>query len=266
MPPSTTLRVRLLLTTGASAIVALALVAMPGPPAVAAANGSQTGARPSAVTPSDWTTFGHDSLRTAVDGSGSSFSPAGPAWTSQAFDGQLYGQPLVATGRVFAATENDTVYALAANTGAVLWSSHVGTAFNPSSVSGLCGNIHPTVGITSTPVIDPARSEIFVVATVQAGGNAAHLLVGLDIYTGAVLLNKVIDPAGTNPAFQLQRASLALTDGRVIVGFGGNASRNNPLMRTVTSMRGRPSSTRVMTSRPITRRLASSQRGRTPRR
>ena len=41
-------------------------------------------------------------------------------------DGQVYGEPLEATGRVYVATENDTIYALAANTGAVLWSSHVG--------------------------------------------------------------------------------------------------------------------------------------------
>jgi outer membrane protein assembly factor BamB len=32
-------------------------------------------------------------------------------------DGQLYGQPLVYGGRVYAATENDTVYALAADSG-----------------------------------------------------------------------------------------------------------------------------------------------------
>ncbi len=139
------------------------------------------------------------------------------------------------TGRVFAATENDTVYALAANSGQVLWSNHVGTPLDPSSVPGLCGDIHPTVGITSTPVIDAARSEIFVVATVAAGSNAAHRLIGLDISTGAVLLDEVIDPAGSNPAFQLQRASLALTDDRVIVGFGGNAGDCDPYHGLVVS-------------------------------
>ena len=34
------------------------------------------------------------------------------AWTSPALDGQLYTEPLVLGGRVFVATENDTVYAL----------------------------------------------------------------------------------------------------------------------------------------------------------
>jgi outer membrane protein assembly factor BamB len=198
-------------------------------------NGSSTASLSAAVTASDWTTFDHDSLRSGVDPSGNSFSPATPAWTSPTFDGQLYGQPLVATGRVFVATENDTVYALAANTGAVLWSNHLGTPLNPSTVPGLCGDIHPTVGITGTPVIDAARSEIFVVATVSAGSNAAHQLIGLDIYTGTVLLNENIDPPGANPAFQLQRVSLALTDGRVIVGFGGNSGDCDPYHGLVVS-------------------------------
>ncbi len=234
MPRAHVFRARLLLTAGACAVVSLATVTMAATSAAsssttaAAVSRLSTAARPEAVVASDWPTYGHDSLRTAVDVSGNSFTPAAPAWTSPTFDGQLYGQPLVAGGRVFAATENDTVYALAANTGAVLWSYHIGTPFNPSSVPGLCGNIHPTVGITSTPVIDTARSEIFVVAALGVSGGAQHALIGLDLYTGAPLLSEVIDPPGTTPAFQLQRASLALTSGRVIVGFGGNAGDCGP--------------------------------------
>ncbi len=188
-----------------------------------------------AVTPSDWTTYGGNSLRTAVDPSGNSFSPATPAWTSPALDGQLYGQPLVAAGRVYAATENDTVYALAADSGRVLWSTHLATPLDPTTVAGLCGNIHPTVGITGTPVIDPSRSEIFVVATEASGGNAVHHLVGLDLYTGAVLLDEAVDPPGANPAFQLQRVSLGLTDNRVIIGFGGNSGDCEPYHGLVVS-------------------------------
>ena len=187
------------------------------------------------VAVSEWTTFDHDPLRSGVDTSGNSFSPARPAWTSPTLDGQLYGQPLVAGGRVFAATENDTVYALAADTGQVLWSSHLGTPLNPSTVPGLCGNIHPTVGITGTPVIDTARAEIFVVATLASGGNAVHHLVGLDLYTGAVLLDEPVDPPGADPAFQLQRVSLALTAGRVIIGFGGNSGDCTPYHGLVVS-------------------------------
>ncbi len=242
MPFHSKISARLLLTTASVGLLVAGVVGVAGSPALAGVStaqagptGSSTALLPDAVTASDWTTFDHDSLRSGVDPSGNSFSPATPAWTSPTFDGQLYGQPLVATGRVFVATENDTVYALAANTGAVLWSNHLGTPLDPSTVPGLCGDIHPTVGITGTPVIDAARSEIFVVATVAAGSNAAHQLIGLDIYTGTVLLNENIDPPGANPAFQLQRVSLALTDGRVIVGFGGNAGDCDPYHGLVVS-------------------------------
>ncbi len=230
MPHPRALGARPLVALAASAAAALVLTAAAIAPTGAGASGagSSPGVRPAAASVSDWPTFGHDSQRTAVDASGNSFSPATPAWTSPTFDGQLYGQPLVATGRVFAATENDTVYALAANSGAVLWSYHAGTPLDPSTVAGLCGDIHPTVGITSTPVIDTARSEIFVVATLAVGGGAEHRLIGLDIYTGAVLLDEVVDPVTANQAFLLQRASLALTDGRVIIGFGGNAGDCEP--------------------------------------
>ncbi len=44
----------------------------------------------------------------------------------------------------------------------------------------------------------------------------------------------------------------------------GNASRKNPEIRTVTSMRGRPSSSSGMTRRPLTRREAGSHSGSTP--
>jgi hypothetical protein len=121
---------------------------------------------------------------------------------------------------VFAATENDTVYALAADSGGVLWSHHLATPVEAADLP--CGDISPTVGITSTPIIDASRSEIFVVADEASSPIAAHHLIGLDLYTGAVLLDEVIDPPDTDPAAQLQRASLALDDGSVIAGFGGN--------------------------------------------
>ena len=191
--------------------------------------------RSAVARPSAWTTYNQNGLRTGVDASGSSFSVVTPAWTSPTLDGQIYGQPLVAAGRVYVATENDTAYALAADTGAVLWSAHVGTAFNPSTVPGLCGDINPTVGITSTPVIDTARSEIFVVAAEQAPGDATHHLIGMNIYSGAIILNERIDPAGFDPAHELQRASLALTAGRVIIGFGGNDGDCEPYHGLVVS-------------------------------
>ena len=123
-------------------------------------------------------------------------------------DGQVYGEPLEATGRVYVATENDTVYALAAESGAVLWSTHVGPAGASSDL--VCGDIGPPVGITGTPVIDVARGEIFVVADELVGGAPAHFLVGLNMYTGPTMLDEAVDPPGQSQAAILQRTGLNL--------------------------------------------------------
>ena len=110
-----------------------------------------------------------------------------------------------------------------ATAGKVLWARHLATPVKASNLP--CGDIAPTVGITSTPVIDPARSEIFVVAdeAARAPRIASHHLIGLDLYTGDILLDEVIDPPGSQPAAQLQRASLAIDRGNVIIGLGGNS-------------------------------------------
>ncbi len=143
-----------------------------------------------------------------------------PAWTSPTLDGELYGEPLVSGGRVYVATENDTVDALSGITGAVLWSSHLGTPVPSGSLP--CGDIAPTVGITGTPVIDEARGELFVVADELVNGKPAHKLVGLNTDTGKTELSQDVDPAGSTPAALLQRTGLTLDAGRVVFGYGGN--------------------------------------------
>jgi outer membrane protein assembly factor BamB len=142
------------------------------------------------------------------------------AWTSPALDGQIYGEPLVSAGRIFVATENDTVYALSPATGAVLWSAQLGSPVPAGSLP--CGDITPTVGITGTPVVDPARGEVFVVADELVHGKPAHLLVGLRTRTGKTELTQNVDPAGADPAALLQRTGLTLDAGQVVFGFGGN--------------------------------------------
>ena len=161
-----------------------------------------------------------NALGSGNDTSGVTFSPAQHAWTSPSLDGQLYGEPLEAGGRVYVATENDTIYALAANTGAVLWSSHVGTPVPSGDLP--CGDISPTVGITGTPVLDVGRGEIFAVADELNGSNPTHVLVGLNMYTGTTLLDEAVDPPGQPPAAILQRTGLNLSNGNVVFGYGGN--------------------------------------------
>ena len=150
----------------------------------------------------------------------SSVDVASPAWTSTTFDGALYGEPLVFGGRVFVATENDTVYALSAANGTVEWSVHLASPVPSQSLP--CGDISPTVGITGTPVIDAARGELFVVADELVNGTAAHQLVGLSTATGKTELNQNVDPSGSTPTALLQRTGLTLDAGRVVFGYGGN--------------------------------------------
>jgi polyvinyl alcohol dehydrogenase (cytochrome) len=178
--------------------------------------GAQAGA---SSTRAAWTVY-HGDPEGQGDVAGPSFASATPAWTSPVLDGQLYGEPLEIGGRVLVATEDDSVYALAADTGKVLWRRHLGAPVPSSSLP--CGDITPSVGITSTPVVDQALDEVFVVADEDVSGVPAHELVGLDVTTGAVRLTRDVDPPGSDPAALLQRAGLALDRGRVLVGVGGN--------------------------------------------
>lgn len=77
---------------------------------------------------SNWTTYHGNAEATEVHAVHTKLLPSRQAWTSPILDGQLYGEPLVADGRVVAATENDTVYVMAANSGHILWSRHLATA------------------------------------------------------------------------------------------------------------------------------------------
>ena len=204
------------------------LIFLIGASALTAAGASAAGATsaPRVDATSSWTVYHGNPQGSGVDTSGVTFSPATPAWTSPVLDGQVFGEPLESGGRVYIATENDTVYALAANTGAILWSTHVGSAVPSGDLP--CGDISPQVGITGTPVIDANRGEIFAVADELVGGTAAHFLVGFNMFTGGRELNQDVDPAGSSPPHLLQRTGLNLDNGNVVIGFGGNAGDCEP--------------------------------------
>jgi outer membrane protein assembly factor BamB len=182
------------------------------------------GAGSAAAAVPAWTTYHHDSSRSAVDPD--STSPVAPTrlWQTAALDGKVYGQPLVYATHVYVATENDTVYSLDAATGAIVWQKHLATAVSSGQLQ--CGNISPTVGVTSTPAIDPATGRIYVVADTWDGSDPAsiaHEMFSLNLSDGSIAAGPVpVDPPGSTPADQLQRASLALDAGKVIIGYGGN--------------------------------------------
>jgi polyvinyl alcohol dehydrogenase (cytochrome) len=170
-----------------------------------------------------WSTYDHDAARSAIDPDSTSPVAPTPAWTTPvSVDGGVYGQPLVYGLRVYVATENDTIYALKTATGAIAWKRHLATAVPAGDLP--CGNIKPTVGITGTPVVDPATSRIYAVTDELVSGTVHHRLWALSLTGGTPVpgFPIALDPPGADPTTLLQRAALALDQGRVIAGFGGN--------------------------------------------
>jgi len=185
------------------------------------------GAAP-AFASSSWPVYHGNAQRTGNDTSEPALLPAHQAW-SHHLDGAVYAQPLVFNGRVFAATENNTVYALDAHDGGVLWARHLGTPMTNVAAQSGCGNVDP-LGILSTPVIDTTAQTIYVVATIQDSfRHIHHQLVGLDTLTGAPKVSANADPgAPQNPLNIQQRAGLALGNGRVYIGYGGYSGDCGP--------------------------------------
>jgi len=145
---------------------------------------------------------GQNLRETALTPASVSSGQFGPLF-SYPVDGQVYTQPLYMPGvivpgkgihnLVFVATEHDSVYAFDADNdlAAPLW--HV-SFLNPAQrviaaqASELqCDSITPEVGITGTPVIDPATNTLYVVAMTEEepSGQFVHQLHALDVATGA---------------------------------------------------------------------------------
>jgi polyvinyl alcohol dehydrogenase (cytochrome) len=130
-------------------------------------------------------------------------------------DGAVYGQPLAIGKLVIAATEGDSVYGLDRSTGQVRWQAQLGTPVPLSSLP--CGNIDP-LGITGTPVYDPATGLAYAVAETTG---FHHVLAGIDISTGRVRFRRDIPTPDGQPKYDQQRAALTVERGRVYVAFGG---------------------------------------------
>lgn len=139
-------------------------------------------------------------------------------WQTAPLDGAIYAEPLVAGGCVYVATEDDSVYAFNASTGALVW--HVHLAVPVTSGLACPGDISPS-GITGTPVLDPARRELWAVVLTDVSGTPEHELVGLDAANGRVLRRQAIRYPGTDPTAEQQRAALDLERGNVYVTLGG---------------------------------------------
>ena len=176
----------------------------------------QTTATSSTPTTSstDWTTYHANNQRTGYVPDTPDPHSLSKIWNIQ-LDGSVYAEPLVVNKLVIVATEGDSLYALNPNTGSIQWHTNVGTPVPQSSLP--CGDIDP-LGITGTPVYDPATGLVFAVAEVSG---PAHILVGLDAKTGQVKVRRLVDTDGMDPKAHQQRPALALADGMVYFTYGG---------------------------------------------
>jgi hypothetical protein len=133
---------------------------------------------------------------------------------------------------VYVATMGDSVYAFDADTGgAPLWHVNLATLVG-GQVVPIAGfthmgnkNIVGNLGVLSTPVIDPVTNIMYVVACTLEGGTMVYRLHALDITTGAEPLGAGVPITGSTnrpdfvPAQQIQRLSLVLAAGQVVIGF-----------------------------------------------
>ncbi len=134
-----------------------------------------------AATSSDgWTTYHYDNTPDGYPASLPAISSPSASWEATVV-GAVYAEPLYYGGYVYVATEDDNVYALTAATGAIAWSTNLGTPADSVEPPYACNNnqngpdIKPTIGITGTPVIDPASGTIDAAALVS---NSGYILFG----------------------------------------------------------------------------------------
>ncbi len=164
---------------------------------------------------------------------------------SRPVDGQVYAEPLVKSGVnitvgtdpgvhdvVFVATENDSLYAIDAGSGNVLWqTSFINPAQGVTTVSPVdvgSSDISPQIGITSTPVIDASTNVIYVLAMTKVVSNGdtndphfVQTLHAIDLSTGAEALGGPVVVADTS--YNKTTDTYTYNSGPYVVGTGNGA-------------------------------------------
>jgi hypothetical protein len=142
---------------------------------------------------------------------------------------------------LYVATENDSVYAFDADTGAQLWKTSVIGSGETASDSRGCTQVTPQIGITSTPVIDRKQGTngtLFTVGmTKDASGGYHQRLHALDITTGAEVAGSPTEIAASYPGTgdnssngnvifapgqYKERAALLLLNGNIYLGWASH--------------------------------------------
>jgi hypothetical protein len=212
-------------------------------------------------------THHNDNLRTGANLGETALTPAnvnstnfGKLLTWQ-LDGNMHASALYVAGVnvpgvglrnvIYAATEHDSVYAFDADgtSASPLWQKSfinpaAGVTTVPANDTGECCDIVNEIGITSTPVIDPATRTLYVVAKTKevSGSNTTYVqrLHALDIATGAekfgspVVIQASVPGSGTgsqggqvafDPLRENQRPALLLSNGVVYLAFASHGDQ-----------------------------------------
>jgi hypothetical protein len=184
---------------------------------------------------------------------------------SHTVDGQVYAQPLYVGNLtlpnqtthnvIFIATEHDSVYAFDAdnngggNSGPLWQASMISTTHGAASGATTVPatdvstqDLHPEIGITSTPVIDINTGTIFVVAKSKENGNYVQRLHALSILDGSersgspVSISASVPGTGSGSSggtlslstlWQQNRPALGLFNGHIYIAFGSHGD-NGP--------------------------------------
>ena len=153
----------------------------------------------------------------------------------------LYKMPIGPSLRnvLYVATENDSLYAFDADSGAQIWKVSVApSGETPSDEVRGCLLIYPQIGVTATPVIDRLRGPhgaIYLVAmTKDSSGNYHQRLHALDLTTGAELFGGPTEIQATypgsgdnsqngqvifDPEQYAERVGLLALGGKIYLGF-----------------------------------------------
>jgi len=192
------------------------------------------------------TTYHNDNYRTGWNNQETALTPASVAGASfgalhhVVLDDQVDAQPLVVPGVNIAAgthkgvhdvayvvTEGNTVYAIDANSGAILLKPNFGT---PVPWPLGCNNNGPNVGINSTPVIDASTNTLYVIVYTNETNGPIYRIHALDIGSltdktapQVIAASHALNDGSTfsfNAKYQRQRPGLLLANGNVYAGFG----------------------------------------------
>jgi len=192
------------------------------------------------------TTYHYDNLRTGWDDSESTLTYRSVKSSSfglrntVALDDEVDAQPLVVPNEtttrgatqglhdvVYVATDSNSVYAIDASSGTVLFQQSLGTPV-PTPLG--CTNNGPNVGITGTPVIDLTANVMYVIAYTLEYNVPTYRIHELSLSNlSDVVPSVVVSAAHTltngaliafNATYERQRPALLEANGNVYAGFG----------------------------------------------